>query len=306
MRGAASTERLTPRSAGFSKILIKVQGFVQFESAGGIHMKRFLLASVIVSLSAASTLAADIAPRPYAKAPVVVQVSDWTGFYVGGAVGARVADSQWTTLDLGSFPVDPTTNGARFDNAAARVGGIVGYDWQLSPAWVVGVEGDFGWANNRSSSAGFPGVDASEFFQSQATDAVSLKLGWDASLRVRAGYLMTPSTVLYVTGGAAWHELKAGAACFGADASPSFCNSIKTVSTSVVKTGWTVGGGLETTVWRNWNARIEYRYSDFGHVTVFMPETPLVGDSLTGKVDVRTHTALVGLTYKFGDPAAAK
>ena len=52
-------------------------------------MKRILIAgAAIASLLTTNALAADLAPRPYTKAPVVAAVVyDWTGFNIGGNAG---------------------------------------------------------------------------------------------------------------------------------------------------------------------------------------------------------------------------
>ena len=41
--------------------------------------------AVMTAISSAS--AADLAARPYTKAPAMVEVYNWTGFYVGGNAG---------------------------------------------------------------------------------------------------------------------------------------------------------------------------------------------------------------------------
>jgi hypothetical protein len=46
-------------------------------------LQKLVIAASIIVLSAASVGAADLAPRPYTKAPVVVdRAYSWTGFYV--------------------------------------------------------------------------------------------------------------------------------------------------------------------------------------------------------------------------------
>src|ERR1051326_484665 len=58
-------------------------------------MKKFLLATVaLVALGAtAPALAADLAARPYTKAPAytAAPIYNWTGFYIGGHLGGPVA-----------------------------------------------------------------------------------------------------------------------------------------------------------------------------------------------------------------------
>ncbi len=50
-------------------------------------MRKVLLAIAAAAFAAGSASAADIAARPYTKAPPIVQFYDWTGFYIGGDVG---------------------------------------------------------------------------------------------------------------------------------------------------------------------------------------------------------------------------
>src|SRR5258707_2925513 len=71
-------------------------------------MKKVLLvtASLIALGAAAPAVAADLAARPYTKAPAMIAaVYDWSGFYIGanGGLGSR-----HNTTGLGlSFPVRP-------------------------------------------------------------------------------------------------------------------------------------------------------------------------------------------------------
>ncbi|MDH8270701.1 hypothetical protein QIG44_26940, partial [Klebsiella pneumoniae] len=53
-------------------------------------MKKFLLGTVaLVALGTASAVAADLPARTYTKAPVyAAPIYNWTGFYVGGHIGA--------------------------------------------------------------------------------------------------------------------------------------------------------------------------------------------------------------------------
>ena len=66
-------------------------------------MKKLLL--LAASLLAANTAsAADIAARPYTKAPILAQVFSWTGFYVGGNVGYGRSHSDFdANVAPGSF-----------------------------------------------------------------------------------------------------------------------------------------------------------------------------------------------------------
>ncbi len=68
-------------------------------------MKKFFLATVgLVALGiAAPASAADLAARPYTKAPppMVVAIYDWSGFYIGANGGWGSSHKCW---DITNFP----------------------------------------------------------------------------------------------------------------------------------------------------------------------------------------------------------
>src|SRR6266849_7467926 len=108
-------------------------------------MKRFLLAAAAVVACAAPAAAADIAARPYTKAPppaVPATIYNWTGFYIGGHIGGAFAGNN--SLE---------GNGGRF------LGGVQGgFDYQFAPNWVTGIEAEYSWmTRNNNNGVLFPG-----------------------------------------------------------------------------------------------------------------------------------------------------
>jgi outer membrane immunogenic protein len=258
------------------------------------------LAATVIRVTPA--FAADIMP---AKAPIYVPADPWSGFYGGGSLGARRSDVDWRTLDfddiLDIFPASNIDNPAHLNATSFRVGAYAGYNWLFAPAALVGLEGDIAWGNNNKTRGGFPGTVETN----PTLDLITAKLGWDASIRARLGYLITPNWLAYATGGIAWQEIHTLSICTAnpnISASPaSFCTGGTGTSTSgltsTTKTGWTAGGGIETILAAHWIGRVEYRYADFGHVANRFPPAPLGG--FHAEVDVKTQTALVGVAYKF-------
>ena len=58
-------------------------------------MKKLVLALTAVAAFTGSALAADLAARPYTKAPApAVAVYNWTGFYIFGGVGGGMWDAE--------------------------------------------------------------------------------------------------------------------------------------------------------------------------------------------------------------------
>lgn len=268
-------------------------------------MSGLLWGSALLAALAGPAQAADLAP--FTKAPPLV-ASSWTGFYAGLGLGFRSTSADLTTTSVLQDGVPRDLNGAvltqPFDGAGFRVNPYAGYNWQVAPSWVVGIEGDVGLADQTTA---LPGFRASPRFGSStfAVEGLSVKTGWDASLRGRAGYLLTPATLVYVTSGLAWQHFDVTSLCVSAP-----CNNATpvTVSNSATRTGWTLGGGLETALWGNLLLRAEYRYADFGTAPFAIARTTTgAGGALT--VDnfdtkLRTHTASVGLAWKFGEPVS--
>src|ERR1700730_8995877 len=95
-------------------------------------MKKFLLATVaLVALGATvPALAADLAARPYTKAPAyAAPIYNWTGFYIGGHIGGAFNGNN----NFGGL----VNNG----NDGRFLGGVQGgADYQFAPNWVLGVE----------------------------------------------------------------------------------------------------------------------------------------------------------------------
>jgi len=265
-------------------------------------------------------LAADMAPAPiYAKEPVVAPATSWTGFYLGGGIGFRSANLSEQTLsaDRPGFSngnlMDPLTCTfascgipQSLDHTAFRFSPYFGYNWQIAPQWLVGIEGDVGFGSKTSTINGVPLPGAGLFsFDNVPTDSFAVKTSWDASARGRVGYLVTPGVLLYTTGGAAWQRIEATSTCglangfFNCGLPDTFSG---TVTDSTTKLGYTIGGGIETMVSGHWLLRGEFRYSDFGTITnndvrTRLPSTQLLVTSYN--LRLTTETVLAGVAYKF-------
>src|SRR5579859_1402558 len=106
-------------------------------------MRNVLLASAALSvlIAAAPAMAADLAARPYTKAPpMVASVYNWGGFYVGANGGYGSSHNCWDLNNLaGVGPVAPAFPEGCHDATGGLAGGQIGYRWQAS-SWVFGLE----------------------------------------------------------------------------------------------------------------------------------------------------------------------
>jgi outer membrane immunogenic protein len=279
-------------------------------------MKRALTLGIGVLALVGSTFtagAADLGARPIGKAPVMAPpVFNWTGFYVGVGLGARWDENEWTTTCLQPVTFNPTCtppesafplqfatgNPTTFDpDVGFRVSGYIGYNWQFQN-WVLGVEGDFAWADNDQTVFGIPGTFLAGNLGA-LTDTASVNDKFDASFRGRAGFLFAPQALVYVTGGVSWLEKEVSATCDAPVFPVGWCAVVPQAQTdSNHHFGWTVGGGIEWMLTPNWILRAEYRYSQYEEETyTFFGANPI--DSFRFEVDAVTHTAYAGIAYKF-------
>ena len=234
---------------------------------------------IIVGLFAASAAigsasAADLAARPYTKAPPLSPVYNWTGPYVGIEGGGGKGRS--TQTDPG-FLLLLAADG-RYDVKGGFVGGTLGHNWQMG-SWVFGLEGDYSWSDIKGSSnlcglaSGIP-------------HPCGTKLRSFGTARGRVGYTFgsTGNWMLYGTGGLAVGDIYAW-------------DSFTPASGSKFRAGWTAGGGIETAFAPRWTAKLEYLYLDFGKTRYFdvvpgVPET----------VSLNVHVVRGGINYAFGGP----
>ena len=279
-------------------------------------MKRILIAGVtIASLLTTNALAADLAPRPYTKAPIIVDPGyNWTGFYVGLNGGYSWGRSSSTVTPIVLFPAFANI-GHNVDGGLA--GGQIGYNWQIDRKWLFGLEADAQWTDERGRSSTLLGTlrvpvgDNAILFS--ASNVRSTELPWFATFRGRAGALVDPSLLLYVTGGLAVGEVKfstqntASAQLVGpGNNSNTPIGAPATVvgpilSASSTRVGYAVGAGLEKKFSPNWSAKAEYLYMDLGS------QTFLGGTADESRVRFHDHIARVGINYQFtAGPVVAK
>ena len=238
------------------------------------------------------------------KAPPVAPFN-WTGVYVGGAIADRLSTANWMTTGqndgTGIVPPDPTTSPENMFSSNLQARLYAGYNYQFSPKWVAGVEGDVGNGNSRMRVGGIPGtygngISSVVGLEAQGVDSAGTKMGWDATFRGKLGMVVTPTVLFYGTGGIAFQQVTASASCDGSI--DSYCFAPRSQSFSSVRTGWTAGLGIEANLAGNWIGKVEARYADFGNYKpTFFAGT---GDDVTTSIHVQTVTALAGVSYKFG------
>jgi outer membrane immunogenic protein len=248
---------------------------------------------------------------PQRAAPT--QASNWSGGQVGGSNGVSSVNNNFVEPGAYVCPTGSTFGSNCFETpfqfsghkAAYTIGPFVGYRVQWGN-WVVGIEGDWSYKSSESSlsqsSATSIAVTGSNYVRTDQF-AGSVKQKSDSSIRARVGTLVTPWSLLYVTGGVAFGEISGSFAysgslflCPGGTSSVATCvtpssTSVATATTAVTwsdtRVGSTVGAGWETEIAPRWKARAEYRYTDFGTYT----KTFGLATRCTGSTPVSSCTA---------------
>ena len=247
----------------------------------GTAMKKVLLAvAAWVALGAAPALTADLAARPYTKAPAMMTaIYDWSGFYVGANAGGGSAHNCWT---------NPAANSAEGCHSAtgALVGGQIGYRWQTG-TWVFGVEAQGDWADfkGRNASLFVPGTT-----NQSKTNAIGVFTG-------QVGYSWN-NVLWYVKGG-------------GAVANDKY-TGISTATgnlfdqNSEARWGGVIGTGIEVGFAPNWSVAAEYDHLFMGNRALTFSTVPAATTSRTDSVSQDADMATVRVNYRWGGPVVGK
>jgi outer membrane immunogenic protein len=271
-------------------------------------LRNLLLSSAAATAMVGSALAADLPrrapPAPYVPPPPVFT---WTGFYIGvnaGGIWANNRDDNRlsavpgpcdarlpgctavpniSTLSANAINLSVANNNNNGNRGAFIGGGQIGFNWQVGPSFVLGVEADFqgvaGNNNNNNNSFNAPLVlvnpafPAERFVQIGGNNLNNRQLSYLGTLRGRAGFLVTPSFLIYGTGGLAYGGFRnnnnnsfivqAELGCTGPGTS---CVGVlgNGNNGSNNRVGYTLGGGLEWMFLPNWSLKAEALYYDLG------------------------------------------
>jgi outer membrane immunogenic protein len=251
---------------------------------GGRFMKplrSYLLATASSAALIGSAAAADLP----VKAQPAPTVWSWAGPYIGLNLGVAWNHAEFSDnigsnsirlafADADSQPFwSPTV-------AGFTAGGQAGYNWQTGNI-VYGIEGDMNWVDAKATA----------LFSAGSGVTANTKLDWIGTVRGRVGVTFSRA-LLYGTGGlAVAHFYDAWG--FTGIGGNDFVNDI-------VRAGWTAGGGVEYMVTRNWTARAEVLYADFGSNTLTAVNPPGGGGgTYTSTFRHTTTTARAALNWKW-------
>jgi outer membrane immunogenic protein len=254
-------------------------------------MKRMLMASAVALTAGGQALAADLPPpmAPPPRAPAAyIPVSpayNWSGFYIGGNLGAGFSKGTFSD-SFGS-----TFNSSN-SNTSFLGGGQVGVNYEFYNGVVIGAEAMFDWAPNTNNNITATGAGPAA--GSSAT--AQLNNRWLTTVTGKLGYAWD-RVLLYGKGGGAW----VGQNNSNVSVTTAGATTATSLSSNSTNSGWTAGIGVEWAFAGNWSARAEYDYIGLTNQTYTVAPTGGVfaGDSISATSrSIQIVTA--GLNYRFG------
>lgn len=251
-------------------------------------------------------------------APAGAQQSrnDWTGFYVGGHAGAM------SGLTSFSDPDGPGLFGGNVNTPGFLAGVQLGYNWQVRPQLVLGLEAD----------ASLIAASGMNTCLQSSTETVGSNCKVTprevATLTGRFGVLTEPRgrTMLFAKAGAAWMRsdvainqnnpvnsqdqgfLDNGITFTDVPEQASPANA------SISAWGATVGAGVEYALSSSWSLKMEYDYLHFSGMGMGAPPTSTVTidggvtnnpSAGTSGITQNIHLVKIGLNYRFGASASS-
>jgi outer membrane immunogenic protein len=252
-----------------------------------LPVKSFLLMSLIL-LSAQTVLAAGGIPS-----------FNWTGPYAGLHVGYG-----WGNADTNFYPLpDVNTFGAlpaKLNPGPSGVqGGLqAGYNYQMG-CFVAGIEADFSGAGMNATKTISPIIgDTGAPIPGGGAIVSHQDINWFGTLRPRIGYTVTPSVLVYGTGGLAYGNVSSSA---NTDLRPLLPYNYP-ASVSSTQVGWAAGGGVEWALSKCWTVKVEYLYMDLGSQSAIANPTlalPPPSPQAGYKWQTTSNILNFGLNYKF-------
>jgi outer membrane immunogenic protein len=232
---------------------------------------------------------------------------NWSGGQIGGSVGVSFVNAGFVepgahlcVAEVIAIPCVETP--FSLGQATSATGGaFLGYRIQYG-GMVYGIESDLNYKNASNSNVLY---DAN-FFRAE-TFSGSIKETWDGSVRGRAGYLVTPWTLVYGTAGVAFGRVDGSFSYSAHDNVGDGDIAAGAGSWTDTRVGWTAGGGVETIIAAGLTLRLEYRYTDLGSysknvpLTTSCPLVPCQSPSFNSTINLHptNNTVRVGVGLNF-------
>lgn len=257
-------------------------------------MGRFVRAAAIVAAGMAMCGPAQAEEPAY---------PGWGGFYAGISGGQSSTTAQWRTTSARyawgpTYPYGIDSRPESFALSPSRVAVYAGFNYMVSPVVMIGLEADAGRGRDKVRKGQMPGLNTNLAMWHHTAARVSS--GSDASLRMRAGYVLLPRLLVYGTAGYAVQNFRQSVNCVldyrvcNPDYSPQNYASSKRLH------GRTAGIGVEYQLMPNLIARLEYRRTEYASTEfTAMPYVYFRTHGIQNKLSATSDTGTLGLALKF-------
>ncbi len=277
---------------------------------------RFLTISAAALFVATAATAADLPSFKSPPPPPPPPAFSWTGFFVGLNAGGHFGGNSTNfsgsdsniaglgdALYSGGFPLVGVHAASGFIG-----GGQFGYNLQISPNIVVGLEAQFEGATGSNTLNTVHGPDVGIPILLSETN--TQRLDWLGFLLARGGFTPVERLLLYGTVGFAFGQSSTSFTVSAPAAFPPLFGS----ASQNANTGWAAGGGVEYAFTNNLSARVEYLHYDLGETSgsvyyAYPFPDPVLGpiqfSSLTGTTRHSGEIVKASVNYKFDFGTAA-
>jgi outer membrane immunogenic protein len=224
--------------------------------------------------------------------------ADWSGLYIGVNQATKTLTGDWTTTetrDSLGFETEPTSEPkATFESEADGDGvriGLIG-----NPGlWVFGLEAiqeeirHEDSIDDRIPGLGDPASDPASHVDFRASsDGVNLRL--------RAGYLVMPQLLFYLTAGQVELDVEVTSTC---PDDGNVCSETESYSNEKTMNGTAAGVGLEYQLY-GFSLRAEYVEADYGDYSfTALPDQLGTSEGADATVAISTELMQIGMSYQF-------
>jgi outer membrane immunogenic protein len=231
-----------------------------------------------------AALAADLPSRVAAPLPPP-PVFTWTGGYVTLQVGGGVGH---TGFDVFAYNGYPYSTNFGFNDGGVFGGLNLGYNIQTGPL-VIGLQAEYNFAGFSGNTIAFP------------LNTVTSSIREFGSIDARVGVAFD-RVLVYAIGGFAYGDIR-NSVSYPIPLNVAYASDRNYGANEY---GWDVGAGVEYAFANNWTARAEYRYYNWGSKTFYdsLNYGTYAGYFPPHTTTENLQTGRIGLTYKFGAPAA--
>jgi outer membrane immunogenic protein len=252
---------------------------------------------VLIGAAGIATLTATTVPAADLAWALPEYAFTWSGCYVGVNAGYAWGSSNVTFTETGAFLANPAADVAFSDQFGSPKLGMSGFTGGgqggcnlQTGTFVFGVEADGAYLDLSRGTAATGNIPVGGTPVSMSASVSTHSL---FTVRPRAGFAMD-RMFFYATGGYA-----AGNVTYNEWVTHSLGHSFIAGTASALRSGWTVGGGIEYAVTNHWTIKGEYLYVDLGTVGFNAANDLVPTFTSVNSATLKENIVRFGGNYKF-------